>query len=513
MEKKSNKDAPEKTAEKKNKVIDDPLAQDEEDDIPVTITTSTTSSVPSHLYQKFPVNKEINNKLVLWKGDICLLNVDAIVNSTNENMLETAGISGDILSKGGSDLKQEISTLENCRTGECKITKAYNLPSRFIIHTVGPRYNDKYKTAAENALHGCYRSSLQLLKEHNLKSIAFCVINSEKRGYPPENGVHIALRTVRRFLEKWGDGIEKVVFCVSTDEELKLYLAVLPLYCPRNEEEAKKAAHLLPSDTGNEFGETVVEERKIRISAFPSLDSTGNHEYFSSIENDPNDVVMFNTLSDDTDEDRVKRVSARSKAERESDEAARLYKQYLAKARTIDLSEIARLNLLFQSGVDSTGRPIMMFVASRLPENNPEQLEKVFLYIIKLMDSIANKEYIVVYLHTGMANKSKPAFSWLKRMWNVVDAKYGKNLRCFYVLHPTFWLKLVQAFLSKFSSSEFWSKVRYVNRLIDLYEHLDHDQLKIPDDVYKYDHTVHGSPYTSASVPRKIGSDEKLGDI
>eukprot|EP01121_Diplochlamys_sp_Union-15-3_P019749 TRINITY_DN7516_c0_g1_i1.p1 TRINITY_DN7516_c0_g1~~TRINITY_DN7516_c0_g1_i1.p1 ORF type:complete len:221 (+),score=31.39 TRINITY_DN7516_c0_g1_i1:66-728(+) len=220
---------------------------------------------------------------------------------------------------------------------------------------------------------------------------------------------------------------------------------------------------------------------------------------------------MFNYS--ETDEDRVKRIAARSKAERESDEAARLYKMYLAKARATDLSDIARLNLLFQSGVDTTGRPIMMFVAGRLPENNPEQLEKVFLYIIKLMDSIANKEYIVVYLHTGMASKSKPAFSWLKRMWNVVDAKYGKNLRCFYVLHPTFWLKLVQAFLSKFSSSEFWSKVRYVNRLIDLYEHLDHDQLKIPDDVYKYDHTVHGSPYTSASVPRKIGSDEKLGDI
>jgi len=474
-------------------------------------TSTSPTLIPAH---KFPYKTEIGKKIVLWKGDICLLNSDAIVNSTNESMTEATGLAGEILEKGGPELKAELTALESCRTGEAKITKAYNLPSRFIIHTVGPRYNEKYKTAAENALHNCYRSCLQLLKENNLKTIAYCVVNSEKRGYPSEGGAHIAIRTVRRFLEKWGEDIEKVIFCMSREEDYNLYQKVMPLYCPRSEEEAKNAHSLLPRDTGNEFGETVIEERKIRISAFPSigLDSTGDHEYYSSLDDSKPEVSLLSSMQGDPDEDRRKRVAAKSRAEREADEAARLYRQYLAKAKKTDLSDIARLNLLYHSGVDTAGRPIMVFVASRLPENNNDALERVFLYIIKLMDQIANKEYIVVYLHTNMGSKSKPDFSWLKRMYNTIDAKYGKNLRSFYVLHPSFWLKLVQSFFSTFSNSEFWTKVRYVERLMDLYEHIDHDQLKIPDDIYKHDHAVNGSPYTSTSVPRRRDTNSEYGE-
>lgn len=146
-----------------------------------------------------------------------------------------------ILQLGGADLLADLRKIEGCKTGEAKITLgtainasslllllmihchiAYNLPSRHIIHTVGPKYNIKYKTAAENALHNCYRwihsilshidadkkrrSCLQVLKENGLQSIAFPVINSEKRGYPPENGAHIAISivTVNDYLQTKG---------------------------------------------------------------------------------------------------------------------------------------------------------------------------------------------------------------------------------------------------------------------------------------------------------------------
>ncbi len=81
-----------------------------------------------------------------------------------------------------------------CKTGDAKMTSAYDLPCRYVIHTVGPRFNSKYETAAESALHSAYRRVLQLVREHRLPSVAIPAINSVKRGYPPDQGAHIAIR-------------------------------------------------------------------------------------------------------------------------------------------------------------------------------------------------------------------------------------------------------------------------------------------------------------------------------
>jgi len=95
------------------------------------------------------------------------------------------------------------------------------------------------------------------------------VVNSQKRGYPAEPGCHIAVRTVRRFLENWGKDIDTIIFCVANTTDFNMYSRLLPLYCPRNKMELLLSKEELPRDVGNEFGETVIEERKIRISAFP----------------------------------------------------------------------------------------------------------------------------------------------------------------------------------------------------------------------------------------------------
>ena len=180
----------------------------------------------------FPFDPVIAAKIVLWQGNLVRLEADAIVNSTNESLSDRSGLCGDIFRCAGPELAVEVAKLEGCRTGESKATKGYSLPARyvvaavaaaaqsrtcsqnkhirtyphvrislcvcvcsFVIHTVGPRYNVKYKTAAENALHSCYRSCLQVAVENELHSVGFCVVNSIKRGYPREDGAHIALRT------------------------------------------------------------------------------------------------------------------------------------------------------------------------------------------------------------------------------------------------------------------------------------------------------------------------------
>ncbi|KAH1028417.1 hypothetical protein HUJ05_001771 [Dendroctonus ponderosae] len=84
-----------------------------------------------------------------------------------------------------------------CGTGEAKVTQGHYLPARYIIHTVGPKYNMKYQTASENTLHMCYRNTLQKAKEMGLHSIAIPVINSLKRNYPPDQGAHVALRVYK----------------------------------------------------------------------------------------------------------------------------------------------------------------------------------------------------------------------------------------------------------------------------------------------------------------------------
>jgi len=460
---------------------------------------------------KFPIRDDINEKLILWQGDIRQLDVDAIVNSTNESMTDNTGISGSILEAAGPELVEEIGRCDHCRTGEARVTKAYNLPARFIIHTVGPRYNDKYKTAAENALHNCYRSCLEGLKENNLHTIAFPVINSQKRGYPSEPGSHIAIRTVRRFLEHWGKDIETIVFCVHTVDDFKLYSRVLSMYFPRSKRDLILAKEELPRDTGNEYGETVIEERKIRISAFPGTPVGNNNDAplsptslssSSTIipEKLPNAFAMMKT---DFDEERKKKIEQLSQADKDKLQQQQVYLNYLYKAQGMDLSDIARLNVIYESGKDSYGRPIVVMVGSRLPMQRAH-LDRVFLYMIRTLDRIVENPYVVVYLHTNMEDKDTPEFTWMKQVYNIMDYKYGDHLSSFYVIHPTFWLKIFEGVVSKFMDNDsFWTKVRYVHKLDEMYDYIDHDQLVFPEEVYKYDVKVNGSTSKPARRVRK----------
>ena len=119
----------------------------------------------------FPIDDDLNRRIYLWEGQLWRLRVDAIVNSTNESMMDQNGLSGVIHQHAGPQLAEEIMQQEGCRTGECRVTRAYLLPCKKIIHTVGPRYNERYKTAAESALHYCYRNSMEEAVEHRLRYI------------------------------------------------------------------------------------------------------------------------------------------------------------------------------------------------------------------------------------------------------------------------------------------------------------------------------------------------------
>ena len=150
------------------------------------------------------------------QADITKLKVDAIVNAANRTLLGGGGVDGAIHRAAGPELLAECQTLKGCDTGEAKITKGYNLPAKYVIHTVGPVYKDA------ELLANCYRNSLDLAKKYNLHSIAFSCISTGVYGYPKEEAAKIAVETTRSWLKQQKFNI-KVYFCVFDSENKAIY--------------------------------------------------------------------------------------------------------------------------------------------------------------------------------------------------------------------------------------------------------------------------------------------------
>ena len=138
------------------------------------------------------------NPIELQQGDITQLQVDAIVNAANNSLLGGGGVDGAIHRAAGPDLLAECRTLNGCPTGQARLTAAYQLPAKYIIHTVGPVYHNTPEDA--ELLSNCYRNSLQLAIDNNIKSIAFPAISCGIYGYPIAAACRIALQTTLDFL-------------------------------------------------------------------------------------------------------------------------------------------------------------------------------------------------------------------------------------------------------------------------------------------------------------------------
>ncbi|MEJ2493151.1 MAG: O-acetyl-ADP-ribose deacetylase [Ignavibacteriaceae bacterium] len=155
------------------------------------------------------------SKIETYKGDITKLKVDAIVNAANTSLLGGGGVDGAIHRAAGPELYELNKKLGGCATGEAKISPGFNLPAKFIIHTVGPIWNDGNQNE-DNLLANCYRNSLNLAIENNIKTIAFPAISTGVYRFPLERATKIAIAEVKNFLEQ-NDALEKIIF-VAFDE-------------------------------------------------------------------------------------------------------------------------------------------------------------------------------------------------------------------------------------------------------------------------------------------------------
>ena len=151
------------------------------------------------------------HRIAIVEGDITRLDVDAIVNAANKSLLGGGGVDGAIHRAAGPELREACAKLGGCDTGEAKITPGFNLPARYVIHTVGPVWGGGER-GEDRLLAACYRNALALALEHGLASIAYPAISTGAYGFPPDRAARIALRTVLATLAD-NETIERVVFC------------------------------------------------------------------------------------------------------------------------------------------------------------------------------------------------------------------------------------------------------------------------------------------------------------
>lgn len=180
--------------------------------------------------------RPVSDGLYLWQGDITTLHCDAIVNAANSGMTgcyvpNHRCIDNCIHSYSGIQLRLECAELMERQgheepTGKAKITKAYNLPCSYILHTVGPIIQGILTKEDCELLAGCYQSCLELTAEKELESIAFCCISTGEFHFPNEKAAEIAVRTVKKFMEK-KTSIKKVIFNVFKDTDKNLYERLL----------------------------------------------------------------------------------------------------------------------------------------------------------------------------------------------------------------------------------------------------------------------------------------------
>ena len=161
------------------------------------------------------------DRLEARQGDITQLVVDAIVNAANTSLLGGGGVDGAIHRAAGPGLLAECRTIGGCPTGEARLTLAYRLPARYVIHTVGPVYRGRMEDS--HLLTSCYRNSLKLAEAHGLRTLAFPAISCGVYGYPIADACKIAVDTCATFMGKHALP-EKVVFMLFSASDLDIYI-------------------------------------------------------------------------------------------------------------------------------------------------------------------------------------------------------------------------------------------------------------------------------------------------
>uniref|UniRef100_I3LVP4 Mono-ADP ribosylhydrolase 2 n=3 Tax=Sus scrofa TaxID=9823 RepID=I3LVP4_PIG len=198
------------------------------------------------------VKKSLSEKVSLYRGDITLLEVDAIVNAANASLLGGGGVDGCIHRAAGPCLLAECRNLNGCETGHAKITCGYDLPAKYVIHTVGPIARGHINGSHKEDLANCYKSSLKLVKENNIRSVAFPCISTGIYGFPNEPAAIIALSTIKEWLVKNQQEVDRIIFCVFLEVDFKIYKKKMSEFFPADDNKEEEDIDMKEDSEGLE---------------------------------------------------------------------------------------------------------------------------------------------------------------------------------------------------------------------------------------------------------------------
>uniref|UniRef100_A0A0G4G0Q1 Macro domain-containing protein n=1 Tax=Chromera velia CCMP2878 TaxID=1169474 RepID=A0A0G4G0Q1_9ALVE len=464
---------------------------------------ASSSSSVVHPSPPFPVDSKLNAKVFLYEGDMCALKIDAITNFTNETYDLQDPLAARILNIGGDDLMEELDGLEKCRSGEARSTRAVRFPCRTLIHTVGPRYNPKYQTAAENTLNACIRECMKLVVDAGQKTIALPCIYSDRKNFPRELCGHVTLRSVRRWMERLGDRVDAVVLVAARPGEKALFRRLMPLYFPRNLEEESKSLRLLPENVGNSAGETEVAERRLKISNLMAAREDSDPED-SSPENgrDRDDIaasvdVSFTRATREVDS--ARRVGALMETGEDGELSGEaLYTRYLKAAQSADLREIEKFNFISLAGRDHANRNVIAFKAALFP-GNAFSWQHLLMHIVATCDPYVKDKFTLLFLDANVSGANHPSLLMLREVYNIFNSKYQDTMDIILVLHPTLLFKTVFTACWPLMSARVWDATVYCDKIEDLKNYLDPEKLELPPYVRTFDESVQKSKSDGSS--------------
>jgi len=433
----------------------------------------------------FAADDGINAKVHLWQGNLCALEVEALISPCAANY--TCGSSSafpKILRQGGRDLHAELRALEPCRSGEARIVKSFGMPSYWVLLSVGPKYKEKYHIAAENTLNACYRECMQLLVETELRTVGLPCIWYQK-GYPLEEQVHVALRTMRKCLEKMRDKVDTVVFVASTPQEMELYASLLPRYFPRNTWEAETAARVLPDSCWTPWGEVAVEERKIKASNLmirrDDDDSDGVEALFDGSDR------SFLDAREDADVSAKKRLESTINDAEDDYSARQTCLRYLRRAHEMS-EEPEACRFVYEAGMDRFGRRIVVVMGARFPALGVRD-ERTLALFVKEVDKLHGQTFVIFYANSAVASMDTQTLEVLQEMLSVVNAMYCSTCEQILILHPRLWFRaaFVVGRAVSDQAARAWNDIFYLETLEEVEQFVSVQQLMLPEYIHSCD--------------------------
>ncbi|XP_065568525.1 protein GDAP2 homolog isoform X1 [Artemia franciscana] len=442
----------------------------------------------------YTIRPDLNEKIAIWTGDITLLNANAIVNIIG-NMENNRLLNLMLKGADASTVNAVMSKIKACRPGEAVISSGCSLPCRYVIHVEVNAYDNRYKSAAESTLRATYTNVFDLMLQNNISTLAMVPLFSSENDFSVAQGCNITMQCIRKLLEFEGERIKTIVLVVAPSE-LSTYETLLPLYFPRNAaEEYYSAEQQKPG--------RISSGKIIRITDNPQ--DSYNHDSIADEENNYNTSISvgqhsFSQMNEDFDrqcllnpEQRI--IPVELTAELQHKER---YERLLRQSKLEDLSEIQGIGSLYQSGYDKCGRPVILCIGKWM---NYEELdlEKTLLYLINLLEPIVQGDYVVVYFHSQTGMNNHPPMNWIKDVYNTLQYRHKKNLKSFYIVHPTFWTRVMTWWFLTFMAPAIKQKVVPVYGLEYLHEFIDPDELVIPTFITEHDIRTNGIHYHQKS--------------